>query len=305
MFRKKQTPPTRQRQVLQRSSAPVFSYYSNRNPSQPAPGAVRQRPAQQEKRYRPQKVTWSQLVTYAPTLLATVMLLVCCLYTLTLSSRPRVQMSQVQGYAPTEEYKKGIQELLGKSVLNRSKLLIDTKRLEQEIREAYPELGDVSVTIPLATRRLVVDAAPARPSILLVGSGETLVVDDMGRAILTAREAPSSMKDNVPVLEDQSGIDLKLGSYVLPASAVKFVEKVHQQLTEAGLRPESYVLPAIPHELHVSLKGEKYYIKFDITGEGDLQAGSFRALHKYISNQSSAKPKQYVDVRISGRVFYK
>ena len=214
-------------------------------------------------------------------------------------------MSQVQGYAPTEEYKKGIQELLGKSVLNRSKLLIDTKRLEQEIREAYPELGDVSVTIPLATRRLVVDAAPARPSILLVGSGETLVVDDMGRAILTAREAPSSMKDNVPVLEDQSGIDLKLGSYVLPASAVKFVEKVHQQLTEAGLRPESYVLPAIPHELHVSLKGEKYYIKFDITGEGDLQAGSFRALHKYISNQSSAKPKQYVDVRISGRVFYK
>lgn len=308
MFRKKpkKPEPLKRHPSKARSSAPVFSYYSSRSAphQQTASPVTRQRPVLDEQRSRSRAVTLRQLGAYAPSLMALVVLFGCGVYLSTLNPRPRVQMLRAQSYLTTAAYEEGIADLQAASFFNRSKLLVSTKELEQKIRDAYPELGEVMVTIPLASRRLIIEAVPARPVLLLAGTGETLVVDKNGRAILTAREAPSSMKDNIPVLQDQSGVDLKRGAYVLPATAVRFVEEVHQQFTSAGLQPQSYVLPAAPHELHVSLKDKDYLIKFDLTGEGSLQAGAFKALHKHLAEESIT-PRQYVDVRVPGRAFYK
>jgi len=242
-------------------------------------------------------------VSYLPSILTIVVLLACVVYLSTLSPQPRLLLSGGTGLG-ADQYEAVLQELQQESLLNRSKLLIDTRAFEQKIQERFPELGEVTVTIPLAGRRLIVTATPAQPVLVLGTKDGAYIVDKRGRAIMSAKDAPSSMKDNIPVVQDRTDVDLQVGDYVLPEVSVIFIRDVHAQLVAVKFTPETFVLTGAPHELEVTLQGESYVIKFDLKGEGDLQAGTYRAVHKRLREQGIV-PKQYVDVRVPGRAFYK
>jgi hypothetical protein len=132
----------------------------------------------------------------------------------------------------------------------------------------------------------------------------TRVVDENGRIIAEARDVESSVRDKLPVLLDESGLTLDRGNYALPQGTVAFVREVSAQLTAQGYKIQSMVLPAEPNEMHVRIEGQSYYVKFELRGEGRVQAGSYSATKEKLE-AGKVTPREYIDVRVPGKIYYK
>jgi hypothetical protein len=310
MFRKKQTPPPSGRVVRRQQSAPVFSYHANRSPVQ---GVQRGRGMRQDesgsKRRRVFKLPKpsGQWVSYAPTALAGIVLAFCLIYCSTLSTKPQVQAVGVgaTGLARgIDSYEADLFYLFDKSILNRSKLLIDTEAIAREIQAEFPQLGAVAVVVPLVGRRPVVRVRPATPALMLGTLEGVMVVDENGRIMAEARDLESSVKDKLPTVQDESGLSLEKGKYAFPRETVAFIQEVTAQLDAQRLSVQAMTLPPIPNELHIRLENTPYYVKFDMRGKGRVQAGTLVATKKKLDGGKQT-PREYIDVRIPGKAYYK
>lgn len=301
MFRKKQKPQPIQRNVRAQQSAQVFSYYASRS-SEPSAG----------RNMAPKKVATGrrmnkEALKYAPSMIAAVILLVSLVYMSTLSTLPNVQILRSSDQTLVGNravYEKEAREILAQSALNRSKLTIDTTKLAADLREAFPELGDIAVVMPLVGRRLVIQAQPAQPALVLgTRSSGAFVVDVHGRAIVKASEVDSSTRDKLPVVRDESGVSLEPGKSALPKEVVRFITDVSAQLKAKNIPLDSMSLPAA-RELWVRPKDRPYYVKFDTQGEGRLQTGTFIAVKERLE-KDNVLPAEYIDVRVSEKAFYR
>lgn len=308
MRRKKQIPEQKVRQVRPQQSANVFSYYANRSTGenvrtrrgmhQAAAPTDRKKP-----KLRPDRA-WLPLV---PSFIAGAVLAGCLLYISSLSSDPKLQIAGNTKLGITHdvtEYEAGIRKILDSSITNKSKLLINSNEIAGRIADEYPELGDVSVVLPLIGRRPVVQAEPAAPKLVLTTVDGGFVLDENGRIMAEAADIESSVRDALPVLRDESGLSLELGRYALSKESVNFVAAVAAQLQRKDMTIQSMILPTVPNEMHVRMAGKPYYVKFNLRDESRVQAGTYLATHKKLS-QDNVEPREYIDVRVPGKVYYK
>jgi hypothetical protein len=300
MFRKKQTPTTPIRRNVQRSpGANVFSYYAARSPSE----VPSRRPEPSER--RAVRLEW---LKYTPSILATVALAVCLLYVSTLDATPKIQAVSSQNAQTiarnTAAYEDEAADILGRSIFNRSKLLIRTDKVARELQEAFPELGNVSVILPLVSRRPIIEVQPARAALILTVSSGAFVVDEEGRAVIKANEVPSSVRDPLPVVQDDSDLPVERGKGVLSKEVVAFIREVSGQLAQKQVAVAALILPATPNELDVRLQGRPYFVKFDLRGEGRQQTGTFLAVKARLEAEG-VTPASYIDVRVTEKAFYK
>jgi hypothetical protein len=307
MFGKKQTPPP-VRMVRRQQTASVFSYHANRSP-----GSAQQ-PRRMEPEAAPKKrlsLTWSarRWAAYAPSLMAVLVLALCLGCVSTLSTEPKVQVVGMSGRETSlargvGAYEADVATVFNESIWNRSKLLINTNEIAKKIQEKFPELGEVAVILPLVDRRPVIQIRPAEPALVLGTSQGVMVVDENGRIMARARDIESRVKDKLPTVEDQSGLSLDRGGYAFPKETVTFMRMVAAELTQKGYKLQTMALPVVANELHVRLEGASYYVKFNIRGEGRLQAGTFIALEQKLKADKRT-PREYIDVRVPGKAYYK
>lgn len=304
MFKKKQTPPGRS--VRSQASAPVFSYYANRSSSDTT-GARRQKPIKTPRQKRFGQLWSRNTIHLVPSILAGGVLVVCILYNSSLSGQPKLQIVASEqaklALAEPHTYEQHIAGIFGKKLQNNSKLLIDTDSVASEIEGEIPELGKITIMLPLVGRRPVVQAEPLSAALLLTSVDKVYAVDQSGRVTTSANELPSSLRDKLPVVQDESGLALEPGQYGLKRETVSFIEMVTFQLKAANIAVQSLILSNTPDELHVRTN-DNYYIKFNMRGDGRAQAGTFIATQKQLRRQN-VQPKQYIDVRVPGKVYYK
>jgi hypothetical protein len=206
---------------------------------------------------------------------------------------------------PISVYQQSAQRILKSTPLNRSKITIDTGRFSQAMKQQFPELSEVSVTLPIVGHRPLVELAAARPRLILVSqNGELYLVDSSGRALMKTSDAKGVNELQLPKVIDQSGLSIATGQGALTGNDVAFITTVVLQLQAKHLRIDSIILPPIPSELHVELKGSTYYIKFNLLTDARVQSGTFLAVKDKLASDHIA-PKEYIDVRVAGRVFYK
>jgi hypothetical protein len=67
---------------------------------------------------------------------------------------------------------------------------------------------------------------------------------------------------------------------------------------------ESLTLPSGLSELDVRIKGQGYYVKFNLLGDGREEAGAYLALKSHL-DAGHITPRQYIDVRVEGKGYYK
>jgi hypothetical protein len=303
MFRKKQKPANPGRNVQRQKSANVFSYYNSRSPAENnyARRSSEQNPAEKK---RP-KTRW---FAYLPSIFAGLALIACMVFVSTLSPTPKMKVIGAETsralVGNPASYESEIRAIMERSVLNRSKLLVNTDKLAREIMEAYPELGDVAVVLPLVSRRPVVEILPAEPALVLASSTDTFVIDEKGRAVAFARDVESSIRDKLPVVQDESGVLLERGRVVLTSEAIDLIAEVSAQLSARKVSLQSMILPTTANELYVRIKDKPYYVKFDLRGEGRQQAGAFLAVKEHLEKEKKT-PKEYIDVRVPGKAFYR
>ena len=275
----------------------IFSYYSNRTETKKSP-AVRQK--------SPAGSKWS-FIKHLPIYIASGAIILCIGYVSTLSSNPRVLIinsSKLPAIRSQNEYASAARDLLDDSLVNKTKVTINTKKIETGLKNRFPELSVAIVTVPIMGRRPVVKLEIAPAVVVVRLSGEDYLLSSEGRAILRPDKASLETQKTLPLVVDQSDLQIQAGEGVLTSSEVSFVTQLIAQFRAKNLTISTLTLPPLPSELHAKIKDQSYFIKFDLLGGARTQAGSFIAVKKRLDSQNK-NPTQYIDVRVEGKAYYK
>lgn len=199
-------------------------------------------------------------------------------------------------------YQAAADKLLAGSLWNRNKITIDTGTFSRQMMKQFPELSSVSVTLPLLAHRPVVYLQPAQPALVLATDSGSFVIDDRGKALLTADGSATESK--LPQVVDQSGLRVQLNHQVLSSQSVTFIQTVVAQLAAKHMVVSSMVLPAGTSELDVHLAGQTYFVKFNLhDNSARQQVGTFLATIAQLQKNNTS-PAKYIDVRVLGRAYY-
>ncbi len=230
-------------------------------------------------------------------------------YLLWIGSTPNIEIvGQPQAGSllqATSTYQKASKELLNESVMNRFKLTINTSTIERKLKDQFPEIAEVAITMPVTSQRLLFKIQPVTPSLVLTSRNHgSYVIDERGIAVVNASDVPSLNQLKLPLVSDESGLDINVGKPVLPGESIIFISNTLAQLKAQDIEVTSMSLPTVANELHLRLVGEGYLVKYNMAGDSRLQTGAFLAVRKKLIAENK-KPAEYIDVRVTDKVFYK
>ena len=224
-----------------------------------------------------------------------------------LNGTPRVVIlkgSQTEAVLRNQQvYTQAVSTLLS-SFSNRNKLTVNTSKVATALEHEFPELETVSVSVPLLGNRPVVTIQPGVPELIFATQSGTYLLDSNGRALVASSQVPNLASLNLPVVNDQSGLSVAVGSIALPQSTVSFISEVIGQLQAKNLTTTSLVLPVGATELQTTLKGEGYVVKYGLYGDAREEVGAYLAVKHYLDT-NHITPSSYVDVRVAGKAYYK
>jgi hypothetical protein len=195
-------------------------------------------------------------------------------------------------------------QLLKSSIWNRDKITVNTAQVRQSMLKQFPELTNVSITLPLLAHRPLVYVEAAQPILVLVNASGAFIIDATGKALLQAANQAALDQPQLPVLHDQSGLKITVNRQALPADDVSFIQIVLAELATRHFTAAALTLPAAASELDVQIAGQPYFVKFNLeTNTPREQAGTFLATITQLQRQNTL-PAKYVDVRVDGRAYY-
>lgn len=241
-----------------------------------------------------------------PMFVASLVIVLCIGYNLLLGTDPRVIfVGDAEARALLQEpdtYETAITDALSDSVFNRTKFTFQGDDVQQKLTSAFPELGSIRVSLPLMGIKPVVHITPAVPVVVLVAeNGASYVLDDTGRVIsVEVNKVPQGL----PVINDRSDLQPELGQQALPSRDIRFIERFMYQLAQRDYALESLTLPAGSQELQVREQGSPYFIRTSLREDPVQQAGALIAIEEYFEEEDIT-PRQYVDIRVGERVYYR
>ena len=295
--------PGRQRVSRHAAERPsAFSYYSRRSDELQMTGRQIARTETAE-HARAASRYWRQRFGLATLLITS---LGCLIYVSTLSTQPRVIIiTSSSGAAVLQDqqvYAAAATKILESSVLNRNKITVSTNSLADHLAAQFPEIDSIHVGLPLLTHRVTITISNAQPVLILATANGSYALDAGGTALLTGAQLASL---NLPLVTDDSALKVSLRHQALSSDNVNFVLTVMTQLQARKLVVDSLTLPAGTSELDVRLKGQPYFIKFNLASNSSRQqVGTLLALYDSLQSQAQT-PGQYIDVRVDGRAYYK
>jgi hypothetical protein len=205
-----------------------------------------------------------------------------------------------------EVYSAAASDLLTRSWANTTKLTVDTRQLAAAMRQQFPELEHVSVTLPIFSHQpeFVVRAAPLALLLKSSDGGSLFVIDNAGRALINASQVSGIGTFGLVVVEDQSGLPIHLGHSALPKAQVSFITEVLRQLKAKGVEVTSGVLPKGTSEFDLRITGQQYAVKFNLRGDARVETGAFLAVKEQLEREHKT-PAAYIDVRVDNRAYYR
>ena len=230
-------------------------------------------------------------------------------YAMLLKPEPRIVLLQdaTTAYFLQDEavYRQAAAETLGRSLFNRNKLTVDTSAVRLDLIKKYPEIKNVTVTLPIIGQEPRINIEPYRPSFLLsTTASNAFLLDTTGRALASLNQIPDPEKLGVPTVQDRSGLQVTLGNRALPSTTVSFTQSVLKALDAGGVEVASVVLPAAAYELDVYVAGTPYFVKFNVLNDPLQQAGTYLAAKGRLASEKTT-PAQYFDVRVPERAYYR
>lgn len=204
-------------------------------------------------------------------------------------------------YRPLSDYQQVVKSHINK-LKDSTKITFDSDSIVSAVSSSFPEATSVSVELPLVGRTPVVRINIAAPQFLFISNaGKTLVMTSDGKLTSGVKKEVSSQ---LPQIKDHSGLMLTKGDQVLSSDQINLLNQFLAQLQQAKYTVSYVDLPAAAQEVDIHLKGQPYYVKVNLGGNGAGEAGSFLATAHYLLHRH-IHPQNYIDVRVSGKVFYK
>jgi hypothetical protein len=308
LFKQKTTTPSRRQRQDHAPGMPAnFSYHSRRS----SDGSGNTGRDKAREALRPSARRFGNFWVQRFGLLTLLIVAVACLVSMvSLSQKPKiVALRTVEGaelLQPTEVYQSAADKLFQSSILNRTKLTINTGKISRQLAEQFPELSSATITLPLLAHRPIVYLEPVQPALVLSTTNGSYIVDTTGKALLPSIGLLAASNGSLPNVIDQSGLKVEVNKRVLPGNDVAFIRTVSAQLAARQIAVASLTLPAGSQQLDVRLSNKPFFIKFNLADykSARLQAGSFLAVNASLERQGIT-PTEYIDVRVIGRAYYK
>jgi hypothetical protein len=227
-------------------------------------------------------------------------------YGLSLVSKSQIEVNS-EAYRPRAVYQQAANQIIT-SPKYRTKLTFDEKTLQDALRQKFPEISSVSADLSLLSRKPKLHITLADPSLVFQGTAGTygarfrMIIDAKGTVVGPVADF-TSIKD-LPVVYDETGFGARKGESALSRSDVNFMLTIIAQAKKAKIPIKSLTFPKSAQELDLRTTDKPYYVKFYLGGDPLLQSGQLLAArHQF--DKSGKQPKQYLDVRVSGKIFYK
>ena len=221
-----------------------------------------------------------------------------------LSTKPHVTVTGTQ-YRTAADYQKQVEQAFRTSdVRNRFKPLLQSKALEQAIKEAVPEAQTVTVRSNLLGHLPEVKISTSKPLAVFTQSGSTdYILSDRGRLLLPAASSliPST---ELPLVQNLTGVQGTAGEQFMRPDETNALSRLLGQFAVENSRP-LFTLNTVPHEIIAQEPGRgSYSVKFLLDETIVEQFGSLRATEKKLLELQQT-PAEYIDARLVDKVYYK
>lgn len=305
LFKKRPTSPERHARIPQQPTrtGAVFSYHANRSVREGAisrDANASQQPSVSRSTHRSR---FKRLSSIAVLVLVALIAIAC----LRLNDNAKVvPLNSENGQAflrETSVYEAAVHKAFS-AFFNGNKLTVNTGKITDDLQREFPELKAVSISLPFFGSRPSVYIQPTEPRIILVSSEGMFVLDSNGRALITGNQVARLNELEIPLVTDQSNINIEVGKVVLPRDTVAFITEVAGQFKAKGLSVTGMTLPPGTNELHVRFGGAGYAVKFNLHGNAREETGAFLATKARLEQERKV-PKEYIDVRVENRAYYK
>ncbi len=230
-------------------------------------------------------------------------------YSSTLTTNPAVQVMETNiTYRSENDYKSGIKSVLDSRLLNKSKLLVDAKKVEDEIGKMYPEIEEVALIVPIGGRNPKVVLKPSVAVATIKENNNGSVITNSG---ILVKDLGSSPVDNLisVVLLNLDLTNFENGSRILTTGEVDLVKLISLELKDLQVNgkvlvPSELIIDFASGGVELSFVDYKFSAKLSSRSDIREEIGSLKATLRQLSD-SSILPVEYIDVRVPGRVFVK
>lgn len=215
---------------------------------------------------------------------------------------PAVVVASETTIRDTKDYEDSIQKYLSSRPFERSRLTLDTGRLALYLQEnGHPEVESVSRDLQFAgigVTRITLN--PRQPVVSWQTGSSTMYVDLSGDAF----ERNYFPEPTIQVV-DETGIRANDNQILVSNRFLAFIGRAVGQLADQGFTVTKIVLPAnTTRQIVVSVEGVGYAVKLSVDRPAGEQAQDAARSIRYLARQG-IQPKEYIDVRVGGRAYYK
>lgn len=182
--------------------------------------------------------------------------------------------------------------------LERNILFTKTDTLAFALKQDYPTIKKMNISRTLFLK-LQVAVTESKPALLWQSRGERWVVAEDGRIL-----RPATAEEKVEgTIVDTAQLEVKVGQRVGDGQFISFVRDSYAKSQDFGFKLQATSIDATTRELK-ALLDSGVVIRMDTTRDAAEQLRSARVT--FDTAERERKPiKEYVDVRVPGRAFYK
>lgn len=214
--------------------------------------------------------------------------------------RPQTIISS-NAYHSSAVYEAAVKTAFG-ALRNKTKLTLDERGITGALKKQFPEIEAVKIQVPIISQIPTLRLSIALPTFNFSSNNNLYVVGSNG--VVTGPSSQLAGASKLPSVIDQSGFGAEPGKQVLGSEAIGFINTILAQCGRANVKVQSLTLPKAAQELDLRAENQPYFVKLYLGGDALVQAGQYLAAkHKFDTENS--QPQQYLDVRVTGKIYYK
>lgn len=188
--------------------------------------------------------------------------------------------------------------LLKSSLLGNNWLFTNTKAIAAQLKSQNYQLGTVVIRKRLPTD-LLIQVEERQPSLTWKSADKTYILSEEGKAFTILQKSDPQL----PLIIDRTNLPVEMGDQVVPKTFVKFAVEIFNGLKRQAIAIEEASVTESTSELYIKTKNG-YTIKFDTERTATDQLNDLDILLNSLKKQKK-QVSEHIDLRISGRVFYK
>jgi len=222
------------------------------------------------------------------------------LYQFTLSVQITSNANESLSSQRRNEYTDRTEAYLSMHPIERFRLLLNNDSLTRHLQQAFPEVETANVESGASGFvRSTVQITPRVPVAKWTIDGAPYYVDSKGVSF-----QQNDFNEPSVTVRDDSGLPVSADGAVTTDQFMRYIGQLVSVSDSYGLSIQEVIIPeGATRQINATLEGKSYYAKLLIDRGPAEQAEALSKAVAFIDRQG--EEVQYVDVRVSGRVFYR